>query len=86
MILIFNEMYIQNSEEFVGGKIVGAFNDDKFYKWIMSYRTVRLMCSIQYNFKVLLETKITAKLLTEENGSALINFMKVDSVSCCCLW
>ena len=66
MILFFDEMYLQKGEEFVGSELVGADEDGKWYKGIVSFMIVGLTQNIPYIFKALPETKISGEWLMEE--------------------
>ena len=52
---MFDEMYLQNSEECVGGELVGVDEDGKLFKGIISFMIVGLKQSILYVVKTLPE-------------------------------
>ena len=58
VILIFDEMYLQKSEELAGGELVGSDKDGELYKVIVSFMIVGLADSIPFVIKALPSTQI----------------------------
>ena len=61
VILIFDEIYLQKGEEFVGGELVTADEDGELYKGIVSFMIVGLTQNIPYVFKALSGIKISGE-------------------------
>ena len=52
-----DEMYLQKSEEYHGGEIVGCDEEGKLYKGLVGFMIVGLKQSIPYIIKSIAETK-----------------------------
>ena len=63
VILMFDEMYLQKEEDYVGGELVGANEEGELYKGIVAFMIVGLKQSIPYVIKVLPVTKINGDWL-----------------------
>ena len=57
VILLIDEMYLQKSEEYHGGEIVGCDEEGKLYKGLVGFMIVGLKQSIPYIIKSIPETK-----------------------------
>ena len=66
VILMIDEMYLQKSEEYYGGEIVGCDDEGKLYKGLVGFMIVGLKQSIPYIIKSIPETKIEGEWLKEE--------------------
>ena len=49
VIVMFNEMYLQNWEEYCGGETLGTDENGQLYKEIVCFMTVGLKSSVPYN-------------------------------------
>ena len=65
-VLILDEMYLQKSSEYHGGKSVGLDEDGRFYKGVLCFMIVVLKESIPYVIKACPETTITGELVYEQ--------------------
>ena len=61
-----DEMYLQKSEEYHGGEIVGCYEEGKLYEGLVGFMIVGLKQSIPYIIKSIPETKIEGEWLKEE--------------------
>ena len=66
VILMIDEMYLQKSEEYHGGEIVGCDEEGKLYKGLIGFMIVGWKHSIPYIIKSIPETKIEGEWLKEE--------------------
>ena len=66
VILMFDEMYLQKCEEFVGGEAVGADKDGELYKGVMCFMMAGLKRNVPYVVKALPEKKIEGEWVKNE--------------------
>ena len=59
-------MYLQKSEEYVGGELVGVDEDGELFKGIISFMIVGLKQSIPYVVKAQPEKKLDGEWLKSE--------------------
>ena len=71
IILIFDEMFLQKSEGYVGGEMIGADKEGHLYKGIMSFMIVGLKSSVPYVIKAIPEKKIEGGWLKNEIKSCI---------------
>ena len=64
--MIFDEMYLQRSQEYSGGEMIGCDAERELYKGIVSFMIVDLKESIPYVIKSSPETNTNAKWLKTE--------------------
>ena len=71
IILMFDEMYLQKSTQFHGGKYEGADEDDNPYKGMVVFMIAGMKKSIPYVIKACPETAISGKWIAEEIEKAI---------------
>ena len=59
-------MFLQRSEEFVGGNLIGSDDSGALYKWIESFRIVGLKSNVPHIIRAVPETKVTSIWLKGE--------------------
>lgn len=64
--LLFDEIYIQKSEEYIGGECFGAAEDGELYKGVVCFMVVGLKKTVSYVLHMVPETKISGELLQNE--------------------
>ena len=64
--MIFDEMYLQRSQEYSGGEMIGCDDERELYKGIVCFMIVDLKKSIPYVIKSSPETNTNAKWLKTE--------------------
>ena len=64
--MIFDEMYLQRSQEYSGGEMIGCDAERELYKGIVCFMIVDLKESIPYVIKSSPETNTNAKWLKTE--------------------
>ena len=73
--MIFDEMYLQKSQEYFGGEMIGGDDEGELYKGIICFMIVGLKESIPYVIKSSPETNIDANWLKTE----LLDSLKILS-------
>ena len=63
---MFDEMFVQASEEYVGGNLVGADENGELYKGVVSFTIVGLKENVPYVIKAVPERKIKGDWLKDE--------------------
>ena len=86
IVLLFDEMYLQKCEEYVGGESYGADKEGNLYKGVVCFMIVGLKENVPYVIKSLPETKISGELLQGEIINCIrslqgINFKMREVVS-----
>lgn len=66
VVLLFDEMYLQKSEEYFAGDLLGCDVDGDLYKGIVCFMIIGLKASIPYIIKSSPETKINADWLKDQ--------------------
>ena len=66
IILIFDEMFLQRSQEFVGGNLIGCDENGELYKGILSFMIVGLKTNIPYVIRAVPEVDIKSEWLAQE--------------------
>ena len=66
VILMFNEMFLRKSPEFVGGTMVGYNKDGVLFKGILCFMMVGLRESVPFIIKAIPEVDIKGDWLAEE--------------------
>ena len=73
VVLMFDETYLQKCEEYSGGEIIGADENNELFKGLLSFMIVGLKENVPYVIKSVPEVKINVlayKLLLEESGQS----------------
>ena len=68
---MFDEMYLQKCEEYSGGEIIGAGENNELFKRLLSFMIVGLKENVPYVIKSVLEVKINGKLIKEQISDSL---------------
>ena len=58
VVLMFDEMYLQKCEEYCGGEIIGANENNELYKGLLSFMIVELKENFFYIVKSITERNI----------------------------
>ena len=58
VMLLFDEMYLQKTEEYVGGGSYGVDEEGNMYKGVICFMIVGLRKNVSYVIKSVMETKI----------------------------
>ena len=66
VILLFDEIYIQQCEEYVAGECFGAAEDSQLYKGVVCFMVVGLRKNVSYVLHMVPETRISGELLQNE--------------------
>ena len=66
VILIFDEMFLQKSEEFAGGESIGADKNGELYNGVLCFMIVGLQSNVPFVIKALPEKQINGEWLREE--------------------
>ena len=66
VVLLFDEIYLQKSEEYFGGKSYGADEYGNLYKGMVAFMIIGVTKSIPYVIHAVPENKIDARWLMEE--------------------
>ena len=66
VLLLFDEIYIQKSEEYVAGESFGATEDGQLYKGVVCFMIVGLKRNVSYVLHMVPETAISGELLQTE--------------------
>ena len=66
VVLMFDEMYLQKCEEYCGGEIIGANENNELYKRLLSFMIVGLKENVPYIIKSVLERNIDGKWIKEQ--------------------
>ena len=66
VILIFDEMILQRSEEFIGGELIGSDENGELFKGIMSFMIIGLKSNVPYIIKAIPEIQVNSDWLKEE--------------------
>ena len=66
VILLFDEMYLQKCEEYVGGKTVGTDEDGELYKGVVCFMIIGLKSNIPYIISTVPEKEIRGEWLKDE--------------------
>ena len=64
-VLMFDEMYLQKCEEYCGGEIIGANENNELYKGLLSFMIVGLRENVPYIIKSIPEQNIDGKWIKE---------------------
>ena len=76
-VLLIDEMYLQKSSQYHGGKLVGQDEDGNLYKGIVVFMIVSLKKSIPYVVKSCAEVKINGAWLAGEIDSCILILKEV---------
>ena len=71
VVLMFDEMYLQKCEEYSGGEIIGADENNELFKGLLSFMIVGLKENVPYVIKSVQEVKINGKLMKEQISDSL---------------
>ena len=86
VILMFDEMFLQKCEEYVGGETIGADETGELYNGVVSFMVVGLRSNVPYVIKAVPEKKITGEWVKDELLECLNvlqeNGFKVRGVVC----
>ena len=63
---MFDEMFLQRSEEFVGNNLIGFDASGALYQGIVSFLIVGLMSNVPYIIRAVRETEVTSICLKGE--------------------
>ena len=63
---MFDEMFLQKCQEYCGGELIGADENNELYKGLVSFMIVGMKKSIPYIIKSVPEKKIDGKWLKEQ--------------------
>ena len=66
IVLMFDEMYLQKCEEYSGGEIIGANENNELYKGLLSFMIVGLKENVPYIIKSVPELKIGGNWIKEQ--------------------
>ena len=66
VILLFDEMYLEKCEEYVGGKSYGVDPDGNLFRGLVCFMIVGLKKNVSFVIKSVPETKISGKMLQDE--------------------
>ena len=77
VILTFDEMFLQKSQEFVGGTMVGCNEDGVLFKGILCFMLVGLRQSVPFIIKAIPEEDIQVDWLVEEIKDTIRQFHEV---------
>ena len=56
--LLFDEMYLQKCEEYVGGETVGTYEDSELYKGVVCFMVIGLKTNVPYIISTVPEREI----------------------------
>ena len=76
MVLMFDEMFLQKCQEYCGGELIGADENNELYKGLVSFMIVGMKKSIPYIIKSVPEKKIDGKWLKEQVFDCLKTLQK----------
>ena len=77
IILMFDEIHIQQTEEYVGGESFGCDEEGQLYKGVVCFMIIGLKKSVPYVIKAVPEIKLSKSILSEEILKSIESLQKI---------
>ena len=66
VIVMYDEMYLQQCEEYAAGKVEGSNDDGELYNGVLAFMVIGLQKNVPFIVRAVTKTKLTAEMIKEE--------------------